>query len=167
MPLATLEGVQIYWEGYGRGEPVLFISGVSGGTWSWQDQIEAFSPHFRVVTFDNMGAGRSSKPDRPYSIAEMADQAAAVLHAANERRAYVVGLSMGGMIAQELTLRHPHLVSALVLGSTHCGGEARIPPGKVVIERFADNGGLSPEQIIDKNLQFLVSPEFLKDAPPA
>jgi len=129
------------------------ISGVSGGTWSWEESIEAWSPHFRVIVFDNIGAGRSSKPNRPYTIEEMADHAAVVLDAVGVRRVGVVGLSMGGMIAQELRL---------VLGCSHCGGHMRIPPNPNVIQRFANNNGLTPEEIIDKNLMLLVTPQFLR-----
>jgi pimeloyl-ACP methyl ester carboxylesterase len=138
------------------------ISGVSGGTWNWEENIEAWSPHFRVIVFDNIGAGHSGKPNRPYTIEEMADHAAMVLDAAGVNQAGVVGLSMGGMIAQELTLRHSNRVHRLVLGCTHCGGSNRIPPHPNVIQRFADNKDLSPEEIINKNLGLLVTPQFLK-----
>lgn len=162
VPVTTFKDVRIYWESYGRKEPLLLISGVSGGTWTWEESIEAWSPHFRVIVFDNIGAGRSSKPDRPYTVKEMADHAAAVLDAAGVKEAGVVGLSMGGMIAQELTLRHPSRVHRLVLGCTHCGGSRRIPPHPKVIQRFADNTGLSPEEIIDKDLALLVTPQFIE-----
>jgi pimeloyl-ACP methyl ester carboxylesterase len=162
LPRITIGDLRIHWESYGEKDPLLLISGVSGGTWSWEENIEAWSPHFRVIVFDNIGAGRSSKPNRPYTIEEMADHAAAVLDAAGVRQAGVVGLSMGGMIAQELVLRHPDRVHRLVLGCTHCGGSQRIPPHPNVIQRFANNKGLSPEEIIDKNLTLLVTPQFLK-----
>lgn len=161
MPTTAVGDVEIYWESQGRGKPLLLISGVSGGTWTWEESIDVWSPHFRVIVFDNMGAGRSSMPDRPYGIREMADHAAAVLDAAEEERAFVVGLSMGGMIAQELAVCHPGRISALVLGCTHCGGSERIPPALEVIQGFADNAGLSPEEIVDKNLTLLVTPAFL------
>ncbi len=153
---------RIYWESFGQGEPLLLIAGVNGGTWTWEEFIEAWSPHFRVIVFDNMGAGRSSKPNRPYSIKEMADHAATTLDVAKEKQANVVGLSMGGMIAQELALRHPDRVIRLILGCTHCGGSVRIPPTPEIIQKFADNAGLSPEEIIDKNLELLVTPQFQK-----
>ena len=162
MPRTTIGHLRIHWESFGEKEPLLLISGVSGGTWSWEESIEAWSPHFRVIVFDNIGAGRSSKPNRPYTIEEMADHAAAVLDAAGVRRAGVVGLSMGGMIAQELALRHPDRVHRLVLGCTHCGGSKRIPPNPNVIQQFTNNKGLSPEEIIDKNLTLLVTPQFLR-----
>jgi 3-oxoadipate enol-lactonase len=162
LPRTMIGDLRIHWESYGKKEPLLLISGVSGGTWSWEENIEAWSPHFRVIVFDNIGAGRSSKPNRPYTIEEMADHAAAVLDAAGVKQAGVVGLSMGGMIAQELALRHPDRVYRLVLGCTHCGGSQRIPPHPNVIQRFANNKGLSPEEIIDKNLTLLVTPQFLR-----
>jgi pimeloyl-ACP methyl ester carboxylesterase len=162
LPKTTFKDLSIHWESYGEKEPLLLISGVSGGTWTWAESIEAWSPHFRIIVFDNIGAGRSSMPNRPYSIDEMADHAAAVLDAAQVKQAGVVGLSMGGMIAQELALKHQNRVHRLVLGCTHCGGGLRIPPHPNVIQRFADNAGLSPEEIIDKNLTLLVTPQFQK-----
>jgi pimeloyl-ACP methyl ester carboxylesterase len=154
--------LKIHWESYGEKEPLLLISGVGGGTWTWEESIAAWSPYFRVIVFDNIGAGRSSMPDRPYTMAEMADHAAAVLDAAGVKHAGVVGLSMGGMIAQELALRHSTRVRRLVLGSTHCGVSRRIPPDPNLIKQFADNAGLSPEGIFDKNLLLLATPRFLK-----
>jgi 3-oxoadipate enol-lactonase len=162
LPELIFNDLTIYWESYGEKEPLLLISGVGGGTWTWEEGIEAWSPHFRVIVFDNIGAGRSSMPNRPYTMTEMADHAAAVLDAAGVEKAGVVGLSMGGMIAQELVLRHPNRVRRLVLGSTHCGVSRRIPPDPDIIKQFADNKGLSPEQIFDKNLLLLVTPRFLK-----
>jgi len=156
----AVRDIKIYWESYGQGKPLLLIAGVNGGTWTWEEFVEAWSAHFRVIVFDNMGAGRSSKPNRPYSIREMADHAAAILDAAKEKQANVVGLSMGGMIAQELALRHPDRVHRLVLGCTHCGGSVRVPPPREIIQRFADNTSLSPEEIVDKNLALLVTPQF-------
>ena len=162
MPEITIKDLKIHWESYGEKGPLLLISGVSGGTWTWEENIEAWSPHFRGIVFDNIGAGQSSKPNRPYTIEEMADHAARVLDAAGVKQAGVLGLSMGGMIAQELVLRHPNRVHRLALGCTHCGGSNRIPPHPNVIQRFADNKDLSPEEIIDKNLELLVTPQFLR-----
>jgi 3-oxoadipate enol-lactonase len=162
LPETIFQDLRIHWESYGDKAPLLLISGVGGGTWTWEESIEAWSPHFRVIVFDNIGAGRSSMPNRPYTMAEMADHAAVVLDAAGVKQAGVLGLSMGGMIAQELALRHPHRVRRLVLGSTHCGGSRRIPPDPNIIKQFADNKGLSPEEIFDKNLLLLITPQFLK-----
>jgi pimeloyl-ACP methyl ester carboxylesterase len=162
LPEITIGDLSIYWESYGNKEPLLLISGVSGGTWSWEESITVWSSAFNIVAFDNIGSGRSSKPNRPYTIEEMADHSAAVLDAAGIKQAGVVGLSMGGMIAQELALRHPDRIHRLVLGCTHCGGSQRIPPNPHVVQQFVNNKGLTPEEIIDKNLKLLVTPQFLK-----
>jgi len=162
LPEIIYNDLTIHWESHGKKEPLLLISGVGGGTWTWEESIEAWSPHFRVIVFDNIGAGRSSMPNRSYAMTEMADHAAAVLDAAGVEQAGIVGLSMGGMIAQELVLRHPSRIRRLVLGCTHCGVSQRIPPDPDIIKQFADNKGLTPEQIFDKNLLLLVTPQFLK-----
>lgn len=87
---------------------------------------------------------------------------AAVLDASGVRRAGVVGLSIGGMIAQELALRHPDRVHRLVLGYTHCGGRMRIPPNPHVIQQLTHNAGLTHEEMVEKNLTLLVTPQFLR-----
>jgi pimeloyl-ACP methyl ester carboxylesterase len=98
-------------------------------------------------------------------MADLAADAASVLDHLGVTEAFVVGLSMGGMIAQELALREPRRVRALVLGCTHCGGEQRIPPAPQVLAAFVDNVGLAQEQIIEKNLPFFFSAGFFSASP--
>jgi pimeloyl-ACP methyl ester carboxylesterase len=130
MPHVTSGGVRIYWEeegpegqeGQERQEAVLLIMGL-GATLEWWHRLRpAIAARFRAILFDNRGVGRSGVPPPPYSIAQMADDAAAVLDAAGVASAHVVGASMGGYIAQELVLRHPARARSLVLGCTSCGG---------------------------------------------
>jgi pimeloyl-ACP methyl ester carboxylesterase len=90
----------------------------------------------RVISFDNRGVGRSDRPPGPYSVPEMADDAVAVLDAAGEESAHVYGISLGGMIAQEIALRHPHRVRALVLGCTTSGGQGAVPISDGTAEFF-------------------------------
>lgn len=94
--------------------------GLSFSSRAWHTLPPRLAEHFRVITFDNPGAGRSSAPAR-FSVADMADDAAAVLDAAGVDRACVFGISMGGMIAIELSIRHAARVEKLVLGCTHSG----------------------------------------------
>jgi 3-oxoadipate enol-lactonase len=117
---------KLHWESTGSGDPVLLIMGLglSGGAW-WRT-VPVLARRLRVITFDNRGVGRSSRPPGPYSIAEMAEDALAVLDAAGVETAHVYGISMGGMIAQELALGHPERVRSLVLGATTPGGERAV-----------------------------------------
>lgn len=121
MPYTLSAGTRIYWEERGQGEPVLFIMGIGFSLDMWERTVQWVEPHYRCILFDNRGAGRSDAPWRPYSIRQMARDAAAVLDAAGVQSAHVLGASMGGMIAQELLLHHPERVRSLVLGCTSMG----------------------------------------------
>ena len=118
MSIAKTGSLDFYYEEHGTGEPVLLIMGLAADSTAWMFQVPAFAEKYRTIVFDNRGVGRSSKPAGPYSIHEMADDAAGLLDVLHVQRAHVVGVSMGGMIAQELALRHPERVHGLVLACT-------------------------------------------------
>lgn len=122
MPTAHVNGIEVYYEEHGSGEPLLLIMGWSGNTATWRPQIPGLAERYRVIVFDNRGAGRTDAPSGPYSIRQMAADAASLLDALQIKRANVFGVSMGGMIAQELVLAHPDRVETLVLGCTSPGG---------------------------------------------
>ena len=118
MPTANINGTEIYFEEHGSGTPLLCIMGFATDSIGWAMQTPAFAEKHRTIVFDNRGVGRSAKPAGPYAIPAMADETAALLDHLGIPSANVLGLSMGGMIAQELALRHPQKVDRLVLAAT-------------------------------------------------
>jgi 3-oxoadipate enol-lactonase len=122
VPFADSHGVRIWWEECGSGDPLLLIMGLGATHDWWHRTVPVVSRRFRTILFDNRGAGRSDLPPGPYTMAQMAADAAAVLDAARAPGAHIFGMSMGGMIAQEFALQYPERVRRLVLGCTACGG---------------------------------------------
>ena len=132
MPYLTRDGVQIYWEEHGAGDPLLLIMGLGATLEWWRRLVPVLSSSYRTIVYDNRGVGRSDVPAGPYPIAEMAEDAVAVMDAAGIASAHVFGASMGGMIAQELALNHPSRVRSLILGCTACGGPHVVAASKEV-----------------------------------
>lgn len=124
MPTAHLNGLHFHFERAGNGPPLLFISG-TGGDLRVQPNVFAspLAKAFDLLAYEQRGLGRTDKPDVPYSMADYADDAAALLDHVGWDAVRVIGVSFGGMVAQELVLRHPSRVSRLVLACTSPGGE--------------------------------------------
>src|SRR5262245_37969923 len=101
MPKVPANGIELYFETHGDGEPLLLIAGFACDHTMWSDVIGVLAGHYRVIVFDNRGVGRSTSPDSPYTIRMMAGDAAALLDEIGVGPAHVAGYSMGGQIAQE------------------------------------------------------------------
>jgi pimeloyl-ACP methyl ester carboxylesterase len=118
MPTIEVNGITIYYEVHGADEPLVIIAGLSVDLTALEDIVSQLSRRYQVIVFDNRGAGRSDKPDIPYSIEMMADDTAGLLDGLKISRAHIMGISLGGRIAITLTLKHPELVKSLILVST-------------------------------------------------
>jgi pimeloyl-ACP methyl ester carboxylesterase len=119
MPLARLNGININYQVDGQGEPLVMIMGFTAGRSGWMAQIPFFKKYYRVITFDNRGAGKSDKPPGPYSTRMMADDTVSLMDLLRIEKAHIMGVSMGGMIAQELAINYPQRVMKLVLACTY------------------------------------------------
>jgi pimeloyl-ACP methyl ester carboxylesterase len=128
MPFAKNRTVELHWESFGEGPAVLLIAGQGMTVDGWWATIPILTRSFRVIAFDNRDTGQSSRSPTPYSVAHMAEDATAVLDAAGEQRVHVYGISLGSLVAQEVALRHPDRVDALVLGASSAGGFAAYKP---------------------------------------
>jgi pimeloyl-ACP methyl ester carboxylesterase len=118
MPTVRVGDIDMYYVEAGAGEPLVLVMGFSGDHSAWGLQFRALAERCRVIAFDNRGVGQTDAPDRPYTTRMMADDTVGLMDALGVERAHVVGVSMGGMIAQELALNHPTRLRSLHLGCT-------------------------------------------------
>ena len=123
MPTATVNDLDIYYEAHGSGPPLLYLGGAQANLRASSFATNPMVEHFRVLAFDQRGQGQTSKPDIPYTIAMFSDDAAGLMDATGFGPAVVMGVSFGGMVAQELAIRHPSKVRFLVLCCSGSGGE--------------------------------------------
>ncbi len=167
MPFKTQGPIRLSFDRAGdHGTPVLLIMGFGMPGRAWMSQVPALSEHHRVAWFDNRGVGESDVPAGPYTMKEMAGDAVSLLDHLAWDDAHVVGVSMGGMIAQELALRHRARVRSLALIATHAGGwNALLPTWKGLQLFLRANRASGPERVdmLSKLLytdEFRMSPEI-------
>ena len=168
MSKITVGDVTLYCEVHGDGEPLVLIMGLGGDITRWFRTLPLLAREYRVTAFDNRGAGRSDKPDVPYSMEMMADDIAGLLDALDIPTTHVFGVSMGGMIAQHFALRHPERTISLMLGCTRCGGPHSIPDDSGAASMLNPDlvDVMTAEERARALLPFLWSQEFI-DASPA
>jgi pimeloyl-ACP methyl ester carboxylesterase len=151
------DGTRLYYELHGdSGEPLLMIMGLGGTLDFWQFQTPVMARTHRVAIYDNRGMGQSDKPAGPYTVPMLADDAVAILDAAGFDRAHVLGMSMGGMIAQELALRHPDRIGALMLACTYAKPDAKLTASGPV-----DIKAVAPKDLFKFMMSVVLSPEFI------
>jgi pimeloyl-ACP methyl ester carboxylesterase len=153
----------LHWESSGAGDPVLMIMGLglSGGAW-WRT-VPVLSRSLRVITFDNRGVGRSRARFHSYTTEAMADDAVSVLDAAGVERAHLYGFSLGGMVAQQVALRHADRVRSLVLGATHAGGPRAARPAPDVIAFFRRRASMTAEEAARASVPFNYGPRARRE----
>lgn len=115
MPVARVRDLDVYYEAHGGGEPLLLIHGLGSSTEDWEPQVPAFARHFRVITYDVRGHGRTAKPREAYTVKQFADDAAALIAHLGLDSVHVLGISMGGMIAFQLAADHPRMIRSLTI----------------------------------------------------
>jgi pimeloyl-ACP methyl ester carboxylesterase len=158
--------INIYYEIHGEGFPLVDIIGLAADlNWWIPEIIEAHSKYFKTIIFDNRGAGRTDKPDIPYSIKMMANDTIGLMDALNIEKAHILGGSLGGFIAQEIVISYPEKVEKLVLCSTHCGGSKQVLPSNEVLQKMMAIQGLPPEKFIDTILSYCYTDQFIKNNP--
>jgi len=145
VPKASVNGLQLYYEIEGDGEPVVLIPGFACGRWIWSRQVSDLSRKFRVITFDPRGICASDKPEGPQSINLLADDLAHLLQALGMAGAHIAGVSFGGFVAQEFALTYPSMTRKLVLCCTSFGGPNHIMAEPEMIRTFAQ--GLNREEV--------------------
>jgi pimeloyl-ACP methyl ester carboxylesterase len=156
VPIVDVAGTKLWWDAQGEGEPpLLLIQGLGYTADMWWRLLPDLSSHRRTVRFDNRGVGRSDVPAPPWTLEDMADDAVAVLDAAGADAAHVFGVSMGGLIAQEVALRHPARVRSLVLGCTHPGGRDALRMDPAAAQMLMDRSPRSPREAVEASLPFV------------
>jgi 3-oxoadipate enol-lactonase len=137
--LVDVGDIQLDYERSGVGEPLLAIMGMSGTALHWGEPFLApLREHFDTIAYDHRGVGASARLDGPVTIAQMAADAAGLLSALGLDSAHVLGISMGGMIAQELALAHPEAIRTLTLGCTYCGGPDSEPAPPSTLSKLGE-----------------------------
>jgi pimeloyl-ACP methyl ester carboxylesterase len=162
VPAASTGGIELYYERAGAGEPLLLVQGMSATHLAWGRPFASrLEESFECVVFDNRGIGRSGAVEGPFTIAEMAADTAGLLDELGLESVHVLGISMGGMIAQELTLAHPERVRSLTLGCTYCGGpRARQMSGEDAKLLFEAMSSGEQERVFRAMWELNLSPTF-------
>jgi len=157
----------MYYEIHGSGYPFILIRGLSSDVYRWPPSfVEEIAKYFKIILFDNRGAGRTDKPDIEYSMKMMADDTIGLMNALYIKQAIVLGFSMGGAIAQEIALNYPDRVKKLVLCGAACGGpQSVVAAEEVYVSLSSDREGLTPEETIRNSLPLLFTEDFIKNNP--
>ncbi len=160
--MAKINGIELYYETHGKGEPLVLISGFMMNCLAWAPILPLLAEHYQVIAFDNRGVGQTDAPDEPYSLEQMAEDTLALLHHLKIDRAHVLGFSMGSVIAQILAASSPQSVDKLVLAGTADKRNPRIAYQLNLMGELFE-AGLHFHQIMALQLPYLFSESFFSD----
>lgn len=165
MPKAKVNDLNMYYELHGEGFPLVMILGISANVYWWDSPLlEELSRSFKVIVFDNRGVGRSDDPEVDITIKTMAEDLAGLLDVLAIPRAHVLGISMGGMIAQEFVLHWPEKVEKLVLCSTNCGGPEQKLAANEVLQTFGSFAQREHDrELVEEAVPLLYSEDFIAE----
>lgn len=164
MPHARVNEINLYYEVHGEGEPLVLIIGHGTNITRWFRQIPALAEKYRIIAFDNRGAGRSDAPDYPYTMEIMASDIAGLLDSFNIRQAHIFGTALGSAVAQTFTLAYPDRVCSLILGAAWCGGPHTVWQNTETAKREQDRARLEtllPAERARAALAHFISQEFI------
>lgn len=164
MQKVVTNGIEIAYQVQGKGDPLVLIAGVGYGAWFWHKVNPGLAEEYRVITFDNRGAGESSKPTGPYSVQMMAEDTASLLDHLELNNACILGHSLGGFIAQELAVSRPDLVGKLILASTNHGGMNVIPITAQALAVLTNREG-DPLDLVKRGIEIACAPGFAEREP--
>jgi 3-oxoadipate enol-lactonase len=162
MPFATVNSVVLHYELEGQGHPVVLIHPVGLDLTCWTAQVEVLAPKFRVLRVDLRGHGRSAIPPPPYTLGGLASDVHDLLHQLGCFPVHVIGLSVGGMVAQHLALEYPQDVSSLVLADTNSTLPQEARPAMIERGETARRGGMA--SVVDSTLRRWFTEGFLQSA---
>jgi pimeloyl-ACP methyl ester carboxylesterase len=165
MPSLQLQSHTAWYDEHGSGQPLLLIPGLGVSRLSWWKQIDPFSRRYRVINFDNRDAGDSEHATEPYSIGELAEDAAQAVAALDLGRMHVMGWSMGTFIAQELAIRHPDLVNKLILVAGTAGGPAQQRPTPEIASMLRRIESEPIEARVRRTYPLLAAPDYMQQHP--
>ena len=162
MPKVSVNGLGIFYEIEGEGEPVVLIPGFAAGRWIWFKQTAALSRKFRVIVFDPRGVSASDKPEGSQTIGLLADDIAHLLQTIDVESAHIVGASFGGFVAQEFALKYPAMTRKLMLCCTSYGGPNHVAPERETLMALASTKALNSEERMRANLLLAFTPEYIR-----
>jgi pimeloyl-ACP methyl ester carboxylesterase len=162
MPQLTVNNINLYYEQHGSGDDLVLIGGLTSDHQVWKSTLRHFSKHFRVLIFDNRGAGKSDAPNYPYTTEMMAQDTLQLMDALSISRAHVVGHSMGGCIAQKMALIAPSKINKCVIACARAKPSALANMILSMREKLQKKG-MTTDVLAEYVLPFLFSEHFLKN----